>query len=76
MDPQAQLVEQAVVEKGLAEWAVAVHHQIAATLVFELTHRDGGVGADDGRVRPGRLFERAGEHVLRDLVHPIGVVAH
>src|SRR5262249_30331224 len=55
VDPEAQLVEQAVVEQRLAERAMAVHDEIAVALLLELADRGGDVAADDGRLHPGRL---------------------
>src|SRR5262245_21449252 len=54
---------------------MAVHDKILAVLALELGSLGRDVSCNDGRIIPIGLLQRGGEHVLTDVVEPVGVRA-
>lgn len=68
VDPQPKLVQQPLGEQLRADRAVPVHHDVLTVALLERAYRTGDVAVDDGGVVPRRLPQRAGEHVLGQVV--------
>src|SRR5687768_14520336 len=71
INQKVELVDEVVLQQGVDELAAAVRYDRPAWLRLQCAYRLDHVVADDRRVAPDRLVERARNHVFLGRIHHV-----